>query len=288
LNYDVISTEVGAAAYAKEYNNIFRLDKTIMVKVQSLAKNCGFTSYLQKHLRYPPQGKIPQPQWNSKEHNCTAISDMIVTAARRTNPCFNHYNILSTCPLLWDVLGSPGSIEYTPSSATVYFNRMEVKRAINAPEGGYWSICRPVLLGLNSRKENEPTSFSVLPRVIERSERTILGHGSLDFIVLASGTLLSIQNMTWNGIQGFQRQPNDEFHVPEHKVEDLEYLTGKGVLGITHTERGLTYVEVYQSGHMVPENAPSAAYRHLEFLLGRVKSLSDESPFTLTPAPFPF
>jgi carboxypeptidase D len=46
------------------------------------------------------------------------------------------------------------------------------------------------------------------------------------------------------------------------------------VLGTTHTERGLTWLELSLAGHMVPQYAPSAALRALEFLLGRIDSLS--------------
>jgi carboxypeptidase D len=289
LNTDLVSSEVGAAAYAKEYNVVFRLNKTTMANIENVAKTCKFTDYLKKHLQYPPRGIIPQPKIDKNSvSKCTTISETIMKATKSTNPCFNQYNILGTCPLLWDVLGSPGTIDYTPSSATVYFNRVDVKKAINAPQGIYWSLCRSVPLGQNPAAESEPTSFKLLPRVIERSERTILGHGSLDFVILSSATLLSIQNMTWNGKQGFQSQPSNEFFVPDYASEDLDSLAGKGVLGVTHTERGLTYVEIFQSGHMVPENSPSAAYRHLEFLLGRVKSLSDRSPYTVAPVSYPF
>lgn len=54
-------------------------------------------------------------------------------------------------------------------------------------------------------------------------------------------------------------------------------------MGITHTERGLTWVEVFMSGHMVPQYQPSAAYRQMEFLLGRIKSLNEVSAFTTQP-----
>ena len=51
-------------------------------------------------------------------------------------------------------------------------------------------------------------------------------------------------------------------------------------MGVTHTERKLTWVDLWLSGHMVPQYAPSAAYRQVEFMLGRVKSLSEVSSFT--------
>ena len=54
-------------------------------------------------------------------------------------------------------------------------------------------------------------------------------------------------------------------------------VPGQGLLGVTHTERGLTYVEMAVSGHMVPQFQPAASYRHLEYLLGRIPSLGSDS-----------
>ncbi len=92
--------------------------------------------------------------------------------------------------------------------------------------------------------------------------------------------------MTWNGLQGFQQEPQDEFYVPQlySNPEDLDLATvaSSGILGKTHTERGLTWVEVVLAGHMLPQYAPGAAYRHLEFLLGRIGSLTEQGNFTTT------
>ena len=68
-------------------------------------------------------------------------------------------------------------------------------------------------------------------------------------ILIANGTLLVIQNMTWGGKQGFQEKPAGEFFVPYHEEVGLSTLAGAGVFGTTHTERGLTWVEVALTGH---------------------------------------
>lgn len=47
-------------------------------------------------------------------------------------------------------------------------------------------------------------------------------------------------------------------------------------------ERGFTLVTVDLSGHMVPQYQPSSAYRQLEYLLGRISSLSEVSDFTVS------
>lgn len=75
-------------------------------------------------------------------------------------------------------------------------------------------------------------------------------------VLIANGTLLTIQNMTWHGLQGFQSKPSDPFFVPYHDDPSLSTLAGSGVLGTTHTERNLTFVYVDLSGHSKQQRIP--------------------------------
>ena len=172
-----------------------------------------------------------------------------------TGQCFDIYQIATTCPLLWDVLGFPGTVSYLPQDAKVYFDRPEVKKAINAPQVP-WAEASPKQIyqtasGLSANYTNNQFSgLTVLPSVIENSKRTLIGHGGLDYILLRNGTLLTIQNMTWNGQQGFQSPIEDDFYVPYHTDFQAATMASAGVVGKTHTERGLTFFGVDQSGHM--------------------------------------
>jgi carboxypeptidase D len=119
--------------------------------------------------------------------------------------------------------------------------------------------------------------------VIDRTKNVIIGHSALDMILLANGTLLSIQNMTWGGKLGFQTRPDQPFYVPYNNISTLGTLAAGGVFGSLVSERGLTYVGVDLAGHMVPQYAPSAAYRHVEYMLGRVDCMNCTVPFTTDP-----
>ncbi|KAI0317087.1 hypothetical protein OF83DRAFT_1172284 [Amylostereum chailletii] len=44
----------------------------------------------------------------------------------------------------------------------------------------------------------------MLPNVIEKSNRTVIVHGLGDFILIAEGTRVVLQHVTWGGVQGFQ------------------------------------------------------------------------------------
>jgi carboxypeptidase D len=232
-------------------------------------------------LIFPPAGPFPNPP--SVTTGCDLWQD-IKTAATAKNPCFNIYHVATTCPLLWDVLGFPGSFEYLPEGAEIYFNRQDVQDAINAPRTTWTECSGGVFVG--GVDNSLPSAFTVLPSVIERLNRTIIGQGLLDYIIIANGTLLAIQNMTWNGEQGFSAEPSEPLIVPVHWEPSLSTLAGSGIMGRWRTERGLTYSTVNLAGHMVPQYAPSASYRQVQFLLGRITSLSDPSPFTTAQGSF--
>lgn len=265
--------EIPVVKYVKDFDSFFNLNDTTMADLSSRAEKCGYTDYLAKNLVYPPKGKLPTPPRTTQ--SC-ALWNTVRQAATLFNPCFNMYDIATTCPNLWDVLGFPGSFNYVPPGATIYFNRTDVQKAINAPIQP-WKECSDVALRQDS---SLPSGLTILPSVIERSKRTVIAHGNLDFILLKEGSLLTIQNMTWNGAQGFQSPPKADFYVPYHNEVNLGTTAGAGTMGVTHTERGLTWVEVFMSGHMVPQYQPSAAYRQMEFLLGRIGSLGEVSGFT--------
>lgn len=245
-----------------------------MAYLRQRSAECGYTSFMEEYLVFPPPGILPTPP-NASLPGCNVWS-AIYRAVSLINPCFDIYQIATTCPLLWDVLGFPGSFDYLPAGASVYFNRTDVQLAINAPVEP-WQECSPGVLRPDT---SPPPGLSVLPGVIERATRTVIAHGNLDYILITNGTLLMIQNMTWNGAQGFSSAPSDPFFVPYHTESSLSTLAGAGIMGRTRTERGLTWVEIFLSGHMVPQYAPSAAYRQMEFLLGRIDSLSEVSDFT--------
>ena len=266
-------------AFTDYWAGLFSFNTSFVSYLHEQADTCGYTSYLNDYLVYPPAGPLPSPPLSNDTTGECDVWDAIYEAALLINPCYDIYQIATTCPLLWDVLGFPGSFDYSPAGATIYFNRTDVQEAINAPVEE-WMECTNNNVFVDGMDNSKPSGLSVLPGVIERLNRTIIGHGALDYVLIANGTLIMIQNMTWNGAQGFTSKPSDEFFVPYHTQQDPSTLAGAGVFGTAHTERGLTFVEVSLSGHMIPQYAPSAAYRLMEFMLGRIESVTEGGCFT--------
>jgi len=294
--FDVIAEQVPAVQLTDYNPSLFPFNDTFKAYIHKKADACGYTDYLNTYLTFPPPGPFPSnlpgtDSTGSTSADCDVFTD-IFTAISILNPCFDIYQVATTCPLLWDVLGFPGSFNYLPEGASIYFNRTDVKKAINAPDIN-WMECANSNVFVNGTDNSVPsgTFGGPLPSVIERSKRTIIGHAALDMVLIANGTMLMIQNMTWGGTQGFHSKPTEPFYVPYHASLDPSVdphpstIAGSGVMGTTHTERGLTWVGIDLSGHMVPQYAPSASYRTLEFLLGRIHSLSSTAPFSTLPWP---
>ncbi|KAI0880249.1 alpha/beta-hydrolase [Annulohypoxylon maeteangense] len=294
LGDGVVQDSVTTVPFVDYHHNLMSFNDSFSAYIHGLHDSCGFADYNDKYLVYPPSGPQPPDYSDSVSRECRNLWSDVLNEALSINPCFDVYQVATTCPLLWDILGFPGTIDYLPEGGSIYFNRTDVKTAIHADLDTTWEACASsnVFVGGDS---SDPSSWVVLPHVIDATQNVIIGHGSLDMILLPNGTLLTIQNTTWGGKLGFQSAPTEPFFVPFHTLstaDDIQSSTDEvalgsiaaaGVLGTAHTERGLTYVSVDLSGHMIPQYAPSAAFRQLEFLLGRVDSLSSLQPFTTEP-----
>ena len=222
-----------------------------MEYINDLSDKCGFTSFLEQALSYPPKGKLPQNDDVSDECD---VYDLTIEAAFDVNPCFNIYHLTDFCPYVWNEDG----LDALGDGPNDYFNRSDVQRALHTPPTDYSSCDADANFFPNG--DSPASALGPLPGVIERTNNTIIGHGWLDFLLFANGTLATIQNMTWNGMQGFQSPPVEPLYVPYHpllaELADQGELqppyhldSGAGYLGTIHTERGLTFSSSFLSGH---------------------------------------
>ncbi|PPR04910.1 hypothetical protein CVT24_007154 [Panaeolus cyanescens] len=255
ISWDVVLQQIPALNFVKKYNGVFSLNQTFMNELQVVSDKCKYTNYTSTFLTYPPNGTLPLPGKSTFADRGCDIWDMIFNAAVTVNPAFNIYRIFDTFPILWDVLGFPGS--FPEAQTPLYFNRTDVKKAIHAPLDVNWEECSDVNVFPHG-DASLPPALTVLPSVIENNNRTVIVHGLADFILIAEGTRIAIQNMTWGGMQGFQTPIADDSFI----------VDGVGALGTMHQERGLTYYEVELSGHMVPQFSPVASFQIMQFLMG--------------------
>ena len=84
-----------------------------------------------------------------------------------------------------------GSFPQTQVSP-LYFDRTDVKEAIHAPVDVDWVECSNINV-FPDGDASLPPAFTVLPSVIEKSQRAVIVHGLADFILIAEGTRIAIQ-----------------------------------------------------------------------------------------------
>ncbi|KAI9448384.1 alpha/beta-hydrolase [Lactarius indigo] len=273
ISWWLVHQQIPAVDFVHKYENVFAFNRTFLAQLDSVAAMCNYSDYMAKYVTYPPQGLLPLPGASTDIDTACDVWDMIFDAAVLVNPAFNMYHVLDTVTP-WDVLGFPWVTSFSPSKlqlSTVLLGdrfhklrhlctsiALDVKAAIHAPNAS-WEVCKfkgPKVFP--NGDASLPPAFTVLPNVIEKSKRSVVVHGLADFILIAEGTRLALQNMTWAGMQGFQMPLlNDSFVVD-----------GMGALGRMQSERGLTYVEISLAGHQVPGYSPAAAFQVMEYLLG--------------------
>ncbi|KAN0072282.1 Alpha/Beta hydrolase fold [Elaphomyces granulatus] len=276
--HNYVQQEATTFPFVQRNANLFSFNQSFMEQLESLHTSCGYEEFIDKYLLFPAADVQPPKSFNRTTQASCDVFGMAKAAARNLNPCFDIYEITSMCPMAWDVMNFSGA-----AKSTTYFDRSDVKEALHAPNVN-WRACAilSVFVGDSAGPEGEGDISAnpiehVLPQVIEATNRVLISNADYDMIIITNGTLLAIQNMTWNGKLGFETMPNKPINIgiPDlvSQADNMTRFVGQGIMGIQHYERGLMWAETFQSGHMQPEYQPRVAYRYLEWLLGRTEEI---------------
>lgn len=308
--YQYDQFQVPAYDFARAHNDILNLNETVMEDLAALNQQCGYTKWTEHYLQFPPPEHQPPVIFNPiLSHECNT-QQKVILSAYDMNPCFSFYNIIQQCPAPTDVLTN--RVFDVDGTKTNYFDRIDVKRALHVPQDIKWEFCssNPVFTGKDVGQFGAGPEFTndtspdpiqhALPKVIEATNRVLISNGDWDLLVMTNGTLLEIQNMTWNGKLGFQAAPTTPIVISDlndstsnvtvaHNVDAVQ-----GTMGVQHFERGLMWcvsivcnkdrwalltaldterAETFQCGHAQPEYQPRVTFQHLLWLLGRIETL---------------
>ena len=257
-----------------ENNQAFlRLNSSFKDEIRTVhQEQYNYTSFFDTYFKFPTAG--PMPTRPDIAEGSSPFRNYVTEAATLINPCFNVYHITDTCPSPYDPLDT---IDAANTGLGGYFNQTEVQRAMNAPEVSY-ATCGPRSVFVNDSATGgpgnggdlaAPASFDALPAVFDGVPLNLVLNGALDMLIPSVGTLFALQNVTWRGATGFSAEPTQTFVVPASAGNAS--LTGQaGEMGTWIHERGVVFVDVAGAGHELPEYNPSAAFRLLEVMLGRV------------------
>ncbi|KAI9348690.1 peptidase S10, serine carboxypeptidase [Obelidium mucronatum] len=170
--------------------------------------------------------------------------------------CLDRLNYKKEC-VPDDLIGGPG--------LSVYLDDPKVRQAIHVDplqleNGGHikWKACDERMDNLDDTKLPEP--IKIIPGIIKSGVKYLVYEGDLDVSINFVGTERGIGNMTWGS--GKKKSPGFEGQLKEYFVDGV--AAGRFI-----TERGMSYVRVYDAGHMVPTDQPRRGSDVLEKILGQ-------------------
>lgn len=180
-------------------------------------------------------------------NECESIMGMLTEGLQRTIDgkmvCMNVYDIrlvddYPACGMNWP----PDLRDINP-----YLRRRDVVDALHASaKAEAWQECNS-RVGSALRNHKSAASVSLLPGLLDKI-KVMLFAGDQDYICNYMGIEALIAGMTWGGAQGLANATSSEWTV-------------NGTAAGTWTDsRGLSYVKVYNSSHMVPYDLPHVSH----------------------------
>lgn len=203
----------------------------------------------------------------------TAAEDYL-EARSRANPdfCFDIYNIKHDCNTV-----NPQDL------VADYFSRPDVQAALNIPSASN-NVSSTPFTPCNleiQRALTEPTriptppAYHILPDLLtNKNISTHIYQGENDMLINHLGIELVLQNMTWNGMQGFQKKPETPFGGSKpgsgRYCGQSSKVSSDDAAGIWTEERGLTYHLFKEAGHSVPADKPAEMFNYVrDVVVGR-------------------
>ena len=177
--------------------------------------------------------------------SCEAILTEILRVSQQDGKCRNMYDVRLTdsypsCGMNW-----PPDLEYVKP----YLRRPDVTSALHVDhdKNGGWVECNGQVGSAFSARNSKP-SIELLPGILEKVP-IVLFSGDKDLICNHMGTEDLINNMSWNGGKGFEVSPG--VWAPRR-----DWTFENEAAGIWQSARNLSYVQFYNSSHMVPFDYP--------------------------------
>jgi len=148
---------------------------------------------------------------------------------------------------------------YDFSDADTYLNSAEVKAGIGAKSDIQWEDCNQQvhLMFLSDWVGN----FALdLPAVLAANVSVLIYSGTNDFICNYLGGSRWVSAMDWPGKDAYNKAP------------EVNWVVGGKTAGQSKSSSGLTFLQVFNAGHMVPMNQPVNA-------LAMVQQFTMQKPF---------
>jgi carboxypeptidase C (cathepsin A) len=181
------------------------------------------------------QNLIDQKRWGQASAVCSGIMGAVLQYAGNLNV----YNIKLQC--------NPAPLCYDFSAITNYLNSASVQKSLGVYDQGItWETCNYEVNSLFGNDVIESFRYEI-PSIMAYGVKVVVYNGDLDLICNWVGGKMWVEGMSWPGKAAFNAAPMKTWHVHGTPA------------GQAKTAQGLTFVRVYQAGHMVPHDQPENA-----------------------------
>ena len=144
---------------------------------------------------------------------------------------------------------------------TAFFNLPATQAALGVDKATTWATCNYNVNGQFASDWMKQFAEPYISSQLEAGTRVLIYAGDVDFICNWLGNQAWTMQLEWSGKAGFNAA------VPHEWTDATGAVAGKA-----RTYGGLTFLQVYNGGHMVPADQPAAA-------LSLLNQLTSGAPF---------
>ncbi|KAL0436384.1 UNVERIFIED_CONTAM: Serine carboxypeptidase-like 47 [Sesamum radiatum] len=249
-------------AFAAQVHQRNKNNEGLHINLKGIAIGNGLTNPEIQYTAYPDYALdmklIDKSQYNDISRTasrclqairaCDAnISSICSRAYSLCNSVFD--KILAASDVLRYSEKCQGSLCYDFSNVEVFLNKESVKNALGVGDIVFVS-CSSVVY--DAMREDWIKNFEVgIPELLQDGIRLLIYAGEYDLICNWLGNSRWVDDMTWSGQQDFLSAPSVPFTVDGAKA------------GEQKSHGPLTFLKVYNAGHMVPMDQPKASLEML-------------------------
>jgi serine carboxypeptidase-like clade 4 len=188
--------------------------------------------------------------------NAGVVEPLLNAAAAKEGHTVNVYDIRDSCshpPLCYDM-----------SDLDAYMGLPDVLEALGVSGGRTWTECSTSVHMLLTEDWMQNLELRI-PTILASGVRVLIYAGDQDFICNVEGNRRWVDVMQWGEADAFAAAPQQTWHVNGQPA------------GLAKSAGGLTFLQVFQAGHMVPMDQPEAALDMLHRVLDG-RSFGDSAP----------
>jgi carboxypeptidase C (cathepsin A) len=217
---------------------------------------------------------------------CSVMSAVLEAAGKGLLPD-NPGGPLTYDVTTWDTYQSLQHGDNIDQTNGRFMNNPKVKKLLHAPKNVTWHGCLPgagrrrrrrltasasddksLLPGATLLAHDQPEStVPYVAELLDAGIPVLVYNGDRDLSTCAQGSEMLLNSMSWSGAEGWRTTPRGLWVAPNGQVA-----------GYAKSHKGLGFVVVYNSGHMVPTNQPVAGLDLITRFMSNQSFLDYELP----------